>query len=113
LADHKLAVLCHNEALCLLIEGECGVTDAAADIGSWGMDPLTTTAAAGAASGCILRLVHRWISLRAQTRRAELHQQGLSERTRLLPPGSRLVEKTAHHDADILIGGTATARPTR
>ncbi|MEV0936435.1 hypothetical protein ACIBMX_46740 [Streptomyces phaeochromogenes] len=89
------------------------MTDAA-DIGSWGMDPLTTTAAAGAAaSAYILRLAHRWIRLRAQIRRAELHQQGLSERARLLPPGSRLIEKTAHHDVDIVIGGTAAAPSTR
>lgn len=113
MADYRLVARCHNEAFCLLIEGERGVTDAVADIGSWGMDPLTTIAAAGAASGYILRLGHRWIILHAQTRRAELHQQGLSERIRSLPPGSRLIEKTAHHNADILIGGTATARPTR
>lgn len=90
------------------------MTDAAVDIGSWGMDPLTTTAAAGAATGVyVLRLAHRWIRLRAQIRRAELHQQGLSERARLLPPGSRLIEKTAHHSADIVIGGTAAAHSAR
>ncbi|WP_329266668.1 hypothetical protein [Streptomyces sp. NBC_01451] len=78
------------------------------------MDPLTATAAAGvAASVYILRLGHRWIRLRAQIRRVELHQQGLSERARSLPPGSRLIEKTAHHDVDILIGSTAAARPAR
>jgi hypothetical protein len=78
------------------------------------MDPLTTTAAAGAAaSGYILRLGHRWIRLRVQIRRAEIYQQGLSERARSLPPGSRLIEKTAHHDVDILIGGTAATRSTR
>lgn len=78
------------------------------------MDPMVTTAATVlAAGGYILRLGHRWIRLRAQIRRAELDQHGLSERTRSLPPGSRLIEKTAHYDVDILIGGTAAARSTR
>jgi hypothetical protein len=78
------------------------------------MDPMTTTAAVGvAAGGYILRLGHRWIRLRAQVRRAELHQHGLSERARSLPPGSRLIEKTAHHNVDLLIGGTITGRSTR
>jgi hypothetical protein len=79
-----------------------------------GMDPMTTTAAAGiAAGGYILRLGHRWIRLRAHVQRAELDQQGLSERTRSLPPGSRLIEKTAHHNVDILIGSPSAGRPTR
>ncbi|MGW7071734.1 hypothetical protein ACWGII_22955 [Streptomyces sp. NPDC054855] len=75
---------------------------------------MTTTAVAGvAACGYILRLGHRWIRFRAQVRRAELDQHGLSERARSLPPGSRLIEKTAHHDVDLLIGGTTTGRSTR
>ncbi|MFD9112363.1 hypothetical protein [Streptomyces bottropensis] len=74
------------------------------------MDPLTTAAAAAAAVGAyILRLIR----LGAQIRRAGHHQQGLSERARLLPSGSHLIEKTAHHDVDILIGGTVSDRPTR
>ncbi|TGZ14988.1 hypothetical protein DV517_64710 [Streptomyces sp. S816] len=78
------------------------------------MDPMTTTTAAGlAASGYVLRLCHRWIKLRAQVRRAELDQRGLSERARSLPPGSRLIERTAHHDVDILIGGTPMGRSAR
>ncbi|MEU9348409.1 hypothetical protein AB0D74_45155 [Streptomyces sp. NPDC048278] len=78
------------------------------------MDPTATTAAAGlAAGGYILRLGHRWIGLRAQIRRAELAQHGLSERTRSLPAGSRLIERTAHHDVDIVIGGPAAGRPAR
>ncbi|MFF3489410.1 hypothetical protein ACFYXC_40195 [Streptomyces sp. NPDC002701] len=75
------------------------------------MDLLTTVATAGlAAGGYILSLGHRWITLRAQVRRAELDQQGLSERARSLPPGSRLIEKTAQHDIDIAIGGAAAGR---
>ncbi|MFJ3670497.1 hypothetical protein ACIPSE_28980 [Streptomyces sp. NPDC090106] len=75
---------------------------------------MTTTAAAGlAAAGYILRLGHRWIRIRAQLRRAEVYEHGLSERTRLLPPGSRLIEKTAHRDVDILVGGTSVGPSTR
>lgn len=90
------------------------MTFAALGCKGWGMDPSTTVAAAGlAAAGYLLRLGHRWIRLRAQIRRAQVDQHGLSERTRTLPPGSRLIERTAHHDVDILIGGTAADRSTR
>lgn len=78
------------------------------------MDPAMTTAAVAlAAAGYVLRLGHRWIRLRAGIRRAELDQHGLSERARSLPPGSRLIEKTAHLDVDIRIGGTAANPPGR
>ncbi|MCX5358164.1 hypothetical protein OG864_05575 [Streptomyces sp. NBC_00124] len=96
----------------MLIEGERGVLDAALDHGSgWEMDPMTTAAAGLAAGGYILRLGHRWFRFRAQVQRAELAQRGLSERARSLPPGSRLIEKTAHHDVDILIGLPAAGTP--
>lgn len=87
--------------------------DAALDMGV-SVDPMTAMAAAGlAAGGYILRLGHRWIRFRAQIRCAELDQHGLSERARSLPPGSRLIERTAHHDVDILIGGAAAGRSAR
>ncbi|MFJ3799921.1 hypothetical protein ACIPSJ_27010 [Streptomyces sp. NPDC090088] len=75
---------------------------------------MAATAAAGlAAGGYLLRLGHRWIRLHAQIRQSELDQHGLSERTRALPAGSRLIEKTAHHNVDIVIGGAAAGHPTR
>jgi hypothetical protein len=77
------------------------------------MDPTTTAAVGLTAGGYILRLGQRWIRFRAQIRRAELDQHGLSERTRLLPPGSRLIEKTAHHDVDMVIGGPAAGHGPR
>ncbi|MER7179115.1 hypothetical protein ABT404_06475 [Streptomyces hyaluromycini] len=78
------------------------------------MDPMTTTAATAlAAGGYILRLGHRWLRLRAQIRRTELHQHGLSQRTQALPPGSRLIEKSPHHDVDILIGTPTAGHSTR
>jgi hypothetical protein len=52
---------------------------------------------------------HRWIKARAEVRRAELEQQGLSERIRCLPPGSRLTEKSADREVDITVGGTHLA----
>lgn len=78
------------------------------------MDLMMTAAAVGStACGCLLSLGHRWITLRAQIRRAEIDQQGLSERTRSLPPGSRLVEKSVQRNIDIVIGGAAADQLAR
>ncbi|SDP62541.1 hypothetical protein SAMN04487981_12960 [Streptomyces sp. cf386] len=70
------------------------------------MDPVTIAVTAGAAAGgYLLRLGYRWIKARAEVRRAELEQQGLSERIRCLPTGSRLTEKSADREVDITVGG--------
>ncbi|MFI6013359.1 hypothetical protein ACIBAG_31915 [Streptomyces sp. NPDC051243] len=58
-----------------------------------------------AGGGYLLRLGYRWIKTRAEVRRAELEQKGLSERIRSLPPGSRLTEKSASREVDITVGG--------
>jgi hypothetical protein len=74
------------------------------------MDPVTIVVTAGTATaGYLLRLGIRWIKTRAEVRRAELDQQGLSERTRSLPPGSRLTEKTADREVEIVVGGSLPA----
>ncbi|MFB6931384.1 hypothetical protein [Streptomyces chartreusis] len=74
------------------------------------MDPMTIAVTAGAAAGSyLLRLAYRWIKARAEVRRTELEQNGLSERIRSLPPGSRLTEKSATREVDITVGGTRVA----
>lgn len=44
--------------------------------------------------GWLYRLLHTWLASRTELRRTEMQQQGLSERVRHLPPGSRLLEKS-------------------
>ncbi|MGW7513125.1 hypothetical protein ACWGJ0_36150 [Streptomyces massasporeus] len=74
------------------------------------MELVTIVVTAGvAAVGYLLRLCYRWLKTRAEVRRAELEQQGLSERIRSLPPGSRLMEKSADREVDITVGGTHLA----
>ncbi|MFJ5142778.1 hypothetical protein [Streptomyces sp. NPDC088707] len=55
--------------------------------------------------GLCARLGYKAVRERAEVRRAELAQQGLSERVRLLPPGSRLSERSAGQAVEILVGG--------
>lgn len=43
--------------------------------------------------GWLCRLLHVWVTSRTELRRTEMQQQGLSERVRHLPPGSRLLER--------------------
>ncbi len=43
--------------------------------------------------GWLYRLLHIWVASRTELRRTEMQQQGLSERVRHLPPGSRLLER--------------------
>ncbi|MEU0413572.1 hypothetical protein ABZ307_38075 [Streptomyces griseorubiginosus] len=74
------------------------------------MDLVTIAVTAGAATGgYLLRLGYRWIKARVNVRCAELEQQGLVERIRCLPPGSRLTEKSADREVDITVGGTHLA----
>ncbi|MET9819955.1 hypothetical protein [Streptomyces sp. NPDC006355] len=74
------------------------------------MDPVTITVTARvAAGGYLLRLGYRWIKPRAEVRRTELGQQGLSERIRSLPPGSRLTEQSADREVDITVGSSHPA----
>ncbi|MFD3998911.1 hypothetical protein [Streptomyces sp. NPDC058583] len=72
------------------------------------MDPtLVTVIVTGVFSllGLYARLAFKAVRERAEVRRAELAQQGLSERVRLLPPGSRLSERSTGQAVEILVGG--------
>jgi hypothetical protein len=78
------------------------------------MDPaLVVAIVAGVFSllGLIGRLLYGVVRYRAEVRRAELSQRGLSERVGLLPPGSRLSER-ADGSVEIRIGD-AVPRETR
>ncbi|MFE5626784.1 hypothetical protein ACIRS3_35650 [Streptomyces virginiae] len=71
------------------------------------MDPtLMTTIVAGVVSllGLFARLLYKAAQDRAEVRRTELAQQGLSERVKSLPPGSRLSERSSGRSIEILIG---------
>ncbi|MGW7328631.1 hypothetical protein ACWGIU_08520 [Streptomyces sp. NPDC054840] len=71
------------------------------------MDPtLMTMIVAGVISllGLFARLAYKAARDRGEVRRAELAQQGLSERVRSLPPGSRLSEKSPERSVEILVG---------
>ncbi|MEV7547334.1 hypothetical protein [Streptomyces sp. NPDC089915] len=57
--------------------------------------------------GLFARLAYRAARDRADVRRAELAQQGLSERVRLLPPGSRLSERCPERSVEVLVGRPA------
>ncbi|MFI1652337.1 hypothetical protein ACH4XT_36150 [Streptomyces avidinii] len=73
------------------------------------MDPtmMTVPAVVTAVVGALARLAYRVVKERAEIRRAEVAQQGLSERVRSLPPGSRLSERSADREVEILIGDFA------
>ncbi|MFE5634005.1 hypothetical protein [Streptomyces sp. NPDC056543] len=76
------------------------------------MDPtLMTMIVAGVISllGLCARLMYKGIRDRGKVRQAKLAQQGLSERVRLLPPGSRLSERSPEHFVEILVGGADPA----
>ncbi|UQX04410.1 hypothetical protein [Streptomyces sp. RerS4] len=76
------------------------------------MDPATPmTAAIVAVIACASRLVHLWITARADIRRAAVNQRGLSDRIRSLPPGSRLTERTRDRQVEVLVGGDAPREP--
>ncbi|MFF3652574.1 hypothetical protein ACFYXV_28495 [Streptomyces sp. NPDC002181] len=71
------------------------------------MDPmLMTTMVAGVIPllGLFARLAYGAARDRVDVRRVELAQQGLSERVRSLPPGSRISERTPDRSIEILIG---------
>ncbi|MFE7268530.1 hypothetical protein ACFU9B_42275 [Streptomyces sp. NPDC057592] len=57
------------------------------------------------ALGYLVRLLYRLIKERSEVRKAELAQNGLSERVRSLPAGSRLVEKDGDRQVEITVGG--------
>ncbi|MFD7080583.1 hypothetical protein [Streptomyces sp. NPDC059918] len=65
-----------------------------------------TTMVAGVISllGLFARLAYGAARDRVDVRRVELAQQGLSERVRSLPPGSRISERTPDRSIEILIG---------
>ncbi|MER8233223.1 hypothetical protein [Streptomyces sp. NPDC094049] len=55
--------------------------------------------------GLCVRLRYKAFRERSEVRRAELVQQGLSERVRMLPLGSRLSERSEGQAVEILVGG--------
>ncbi|MFJ7587608.1 hypothetical protein ACIQZO_09510 [Streptomyces sp. NPDC097617] len=74
------------------------------------MDPTMMAAAVAvvtAVVATVARLAYRVVKERAEVRRAEVAQQGLSERVRSLPPGSRLSERSTDREVEILIGDSA------
>ncbi|MFD9336285.1 hypothetical protein ACFWBF_18025 [Streptomyces sp. NPDC060028] len=69
------------------------------------MDPASVVVAGGTVGmGCLVRIAYCAIKERSDVRRAEVAQQGLSERVRSLPPGSRLTERTADREVEIVVG---------
>lgn len=60
--------------------------------------------------GWLCRLLHIWVASRTELRRTEMQQQGLSERVRHLPPGSRLLERPCRVEA---VTGTQPAELRR
>ncbi|MEU3400711.1 hypothetical protein [Streptomyces filamentosus] len=70
---------------------------------------LTAMIVAGGISliGLCARLMYKAAQDRAEVRRAEVTQQGLSERVRSLPPGSRLSERSSDRFVEISVGGAA------
>ncbi|MEU9179981.1 hypothetical protein AB0C90_24615 [Streptomyces sp. NPDC048550] len=75
------------------------------------MDPALIVSAVTLVLGYSVRLLYPWIKARSDIRKAELAQNGLSERVRSLPPGSRLVEKDGDREVEIVVGGQG--RPER
>jgi len=58
--------------------------------------------------GWMCRLLHAYVASRAELRRTKLQQQGLSERVRHLPPGSRLLEQPDR--VEVVVGIPAVER---
>ncbi|MGB8947105.1 MAG: hypothetical protein WCD21_43765 [Streptomyces sp.] len=59
------------------------------------------------------RVLYRWNGGRARVKLARVYQQAASERVRLLPPGSVLVETRADGELRVRVGaegGSARAR---
>ncbi len=69
------------------------------------MDPALIVPTVTLALGYLVRLLYPWIKERSEVRKAELAQNGLSERVRSLPPGSRLMEKDGDRQVEIVVGG--------
>lgn len=68
---------------------------------------MAVVAVVTAVIGTLARLTYRVVKTRAEVRRAEVAQQGLSDRVRSLPPGSRLSERSADREVEIRIGASA------
>lgn len=67
------------------------------------MDPIWTGALATLVP-VTTRLCYQWIKSRTTVRLAQLQQQGLSERVRCLPQGSRLSESSQGRKVIIEVG---------
>ncbi|MFJ4832112.1 hypothetical protein ACIP79_19755 [Streptomyces sp. NPDC088747] len=71
------------------------------------MDPATIAVVGAAVGGFLLRVCCPWFTARAVVRRVEAEQRGLLERIRSLPPGSRLTERSAGREVDVVVGAPA------
>ncbi|MCX5380353.1 hypothetical protein [Streptomyces sp. NBC_00091] len=68
------------------------------------MDPAVVVTAVMAAVGYLARLLYRWVKERAEVKKTELAQTGLSDRVRLLPAGSKLIERDGARSVEITVG---------
>ncbi|MFF4013263.1 hypothetical protein [Streptomyces sp. NPDC001717] len=68
------------------------------------MDPAVVLAAVTLALGYLVRVLCRWSHEHSEIRKTELVQQGLSDRVRSLPAGSRIVEKERGREVEIVVG---------
>ncbi|MFI2077579.1 hypothetical protein [Streptomyces triculaminicus] len=59
-------------------------------------------------TGGATRLAYTWIRGRTQVRLTGLHEQGLSDRLRALPPGSRMTHKRPHEEEVVIEVGSTT-----
>ncbi|MFC8125753.1 hypothetical protein [Streptomyces sp. NPDC057302] len=59
------------------------------------------------------RVLYRWIGSRARVQLAQVHQQGASDRVRLLPPGSVLVETRADGQLRVEVGAEGRSARAR
>ncbi|GLV95833.1 MULTISPECIES: hypothetical protein [Streptomyces] len=68
------------------------------------MEPAAVLTAVTLALGYLVRVLCRWNCERSEVRKTELVQQGLSDRVRSLPAGSRIVEKERGREVEIVVG---------
>ncbi|MFD4865243.1 hypothetical protein [Streptomyces sp. NPDC058412] len=68
------------------------------------MDPAVVLTAVTLMLGYLVRLLYRWIRERSEVRKTALVQNGLSERVRSLPVGSRIIERDRDRQVEIVIG---------
>ncbi len=73
------------------------------------MEPAAVLTAVTLALGYFVRVLCRWSCERLEVRKTELVQQGLSDRVRSLPAGSRIVEKERGREVEIVVGDAGSS----